>query len=89
MFFKVIVLDGLIEKVKYYAARIEFQVCGSPNVHSFLWIIDAPVLSKDTINEYIQFVDGIIKTCVPDVSKDTALYNSVTTYQIHANSKYW
>ena len=87
MFFKVIVLDGPLGKVKYHAIRIEFQVRGSPHVHSLLWIIDAPVLSPDTLDEYVQFIDGIIKTCVPDVNKDPTLYDLVTTYQVHMHSK--
>ena len=51
------------------------SVRDSPLVDSLLWIIDAPVLSKDTIDKYIQFVDSIIKAYVPDVSKDTGFYN--------------
>ena len=47
--------------------------CGSSHVHSSLWIIDTPVLSKDTIDENIWFVDAFIKTCVVDVSKDGEL----------------
>ena len=48
-FFQVIVLDGPLGKVKYHAIRIEFQVLGSPHAHSFLWVLIAPVLSKDNI----------------------------------------
>ena len=33
MFFKFVVIDGPLRKVKYHAIRIEFQVCGSPHVH--------------------------------------------------------
>ena len=44
VFFKVIVVDGPLGKVKYHAIRVEFQVRGSPHIHSFLWIMDAPVL---------------------------------------------
>ena len=49
-----------------------------------LWIINASILSKDTIDKYIQFFYRIIKICVPDskVIKDTELYNSVTTYYL-------
>ena len=35
VFFKVIVLNGPLGKVKYYAIRVEFQVRGSPDIHSF------------------------------------------------------
>ena len=52
-FFKEIILDGPLGKTKYYAIRIEFQEMGSPHVHSFIWILNAP----NTINEtaYIEF----------------------------------
>ena len=58
--FQVIVLDGPLDKVKYRAIWIEFQVHGSPHVRSFLWVLDAPILTKDNIDEYILFVDSIM-----------------------------
>ena len=36
VFFQVIVLNGQLGKVKYHAIRVEFQVCDSPHIHSFL-----------------------------------------------------
>ena len=41
-FFKEIILDGPLGKTKYYAIRTEFQERGSPPVHSFIWIFNAP-----------------------------------------------
>ena len=35
VFFKVIVLNGPLGKVKYYAIRVEFQVRRSSDIHSF------------------------------------------------------
>ena len=35
VFFKEIILDGPLEKIKDYAIRVEFQESGSPHVHSF------------------------------------------------------
>ena len=61
VFFKEIVVDGPLGKVTYYAIRVEFQVRGSPHIHSFLWILNAPVLTKDNIDEYVRFVDAVIK----------------------------
>ena len=52
-FFKEIVIDGPLGKVKYYAIRVEFQVRGSPHIHSLLWVLNAPTLTKDNKNEYI------------------------------------
>ena len=45
MFFKIIVLDGPLGKTQYYAIRVEFQVRGSPNIHSFIWILNTPKLT--------------------------------------------
>ena len=45
-FFKEIILDSPLGKVTYYATRVEFQVRGSLHIHSFLWVLNAPVLGK-------------------------------------------
>ena len=47
VFFKEIVLDGPLGKTKYYALRIEFQEWGSPHVHAFVRILDAPKISEN------------------------------------------
>ena len=46
-----------------------------------------PVLSKDNNQEYITFVDGIIKANVTDINKNEKLFNLVTTYQVYSHSK--
>ena len=69
-FFKVIVVDGPLSKVKYYAIRVEFQVRGSPHIHSLLQIINSPILSKENIDIYFNFVDSIVKACVPDINEN-------------------
>ena len=53
IFFKVIVLHGPLGKTSYYAIRVEFQVRVSLHIHSFIWILNAPKLSKETKDEYI------------------------------------
>ena len=68
-------------KVKYHAIHIEFQVRGSPHVHSFLWVYDAPILNIDNISTYFNFVDSIV------VVRDPDLFDLVVTYQIHSHSK--
>ena len=79
VFFKVIVINEPLGKVKYHAVRIEFQVRGSPHVHSFLWIVNVPILSKDNVVEYTQFIDGIVKAFVPDIHENPELFDLVTT----------
>ena len=71
----------------YYAIRVEFQVCGSPQIHSFLWVLNAPVLTEKTVAEYTRFVDSIVKVYVPDINENPELFKLVTTYQVHSHSK--
>ena len=87
LFFKTIILDGPLGKTNYYAIRVEFQVRGSPHVHSFIWILNAPKLSKFNIEEYTNWVDTIIRTDLPDPTSEPDLHELVKTYQIHRHSK--
>lgn len=87
VFFKEIIVNGPLGKVSYHAIRVEFQIRGSPHIHSFLWVLNAPTLTKNDIEEYIRFIDAIVKAYVPDHDANPDLFNLVTTYQIHAHSK--
>ena len=42
-------------KVKYYATRAEFSFCGSPHIHSFLWVLNPVKLNENTIDEHCVF----------------------------------
>ena len=42
---------GLLERAQYYAIRVEFQVRGSPHIHSFIWILNEPKLAKVNIDD--------------------------------------
>ena len=88
IFFKTIVLGGILGKVKFHAIRAEFQLQGSPHIHSFLWILDAPVLHKNNINEYVRFADSIVKTFAPNEVTDPERFQLVTTYQVHSHSRF-
>ena len=87
IFFKVIVLHGPLGKTSYYAIRVEFQVRGSPHIHSFIWILNAPKLSKETKDEYIQCVDSIIRTDIPNSVSEKELFEFVKTFQVDQHSK--
>ena len=52
IFFKVLIIDGPLGISKYYAIRVEFQICGTPHIHYFKWVINAPKLSSENIDEY-------------------------------------
>ena len=73
MFFTEIIVSGPLGKVKYYVIREEFQDRGSPHIHSFLLVLNAPVLTKDNADEYIRFVDAVVRACVPDPNENPEL----------------
>ena len=86
-FKKFFVVDGSLGKTKYYAIRVEFQVKGSPHIRSVIWILNAPKLTLENIQEYTSLVDGIISAYLPDAQLTTELYDLVKTYQIQHHSK--
>ena len=86
-FFKIIVLDGPRGKTQYYAIRVKLQVRESPHMHSFIWILIAPKLTKVNINDYRNWVDSVMRSDLPDPNNKSALFELVKTYQIHRHSK--
>ena len=65
-FFKEIIVNSPLGKVKYHVVRVEFQVRGSPNVDIFIWVTNPVILKENNKEEYIAFVDGIIRADLPD-----------------------
>lgn len=56
-------------------------------IHSFLWVIDTPILTKGNISEYVLFIDSIITAFVPKPNEESALFNLIKIYQLHLHSK--
>ena len=81
------IIDGPLGNSKYYAIRVEFQISGSPHINSFIWIVNAPKLSSENIDEYTAWLDGLIKADLPNPETDNSLFELVKTYQIHRHSK--
>ena len=70
-----------------HAIRVEFQVRRNSHIHSFIWITDAPILTKDSIGEYIAFIDSAVKSYVPDPITNPDLFKLVTAYHVHSHLK--
>ena len=77
MFFKVIVLDGPLGKTQYYGTWVEFQVRERPHIHSFIWILNAPKLTKFNIDEYTKWIDSIVRSDLPDSVNEPKLFEFV------------
>ena len=74
--------DGPLGKIKYYAIWVEFHFRGSPDMHCFLWVLNAPTLEENTINEYVEFLDSLVYEDLPLEDGDPHLYQLVKTFQI-------
>ena len=73
--------------IQYYTIRVEFQVRGSPHIHSFIWILNAHKLTKFKIDEYARWVEDIERSDLPDSINEPILFKLVKTCQIHHDSK--
>ena len=66
---------------------MEFQVRGSPHIHSLVWVIGPRMLSTTSEDEYAAFIDNIIKCELPNPQERPRLFQRVRTYQTHSHSK--
>ena len=53
---------------------------GSPHVHSFIWLLNLPELSEETLGMYIEFIDNTIHANLPASDDDPVLYELVNQY---------
>ena len=68
-----------------YFARIEFQARGSPHLHMFFWIDDAPSFFSNSSENVTRFIDSVISTRIPNATVNPVLHNLVKTLQIHSH----
>lgn len=69
-FLKEILLNGPLEKMRYYAYHVEFQARGSPHIHAFVWIENFPSLTVGSKEGYLKYLDKIVKTNLPDLKTE-------------------
>ena len=74
-FFKEIVVGGPFRKIKKHVTDVKFQVCGSPHVHCFLWVVNAPVLPSHNKEEYVGFVDQTVHAFLHDRNENPELHD--------------
>ena len=53
---------------------------GSPHVRCFIWLLNLPKLSEETLGTYIEFIDNTIHTNLPASDDDPVLYELVNQY---------
>ena len=57
-----------------FAIRMEFQIRGSPQVHTFTWIIAAPKSTSDNVDKYINLLGKIFIVSLSVLKFDSNLY---------------
>jgi len=78
----------LFGEVSDHFWRIEYQARGAPHVHLILWITDAPVIGRNSVEEVKTYIDSIITCHKPDTDCSPTLSNLVTKFQTHRCNKY-
>ena len=88
-FFKDVLLSNAkpIGKIVYYALRIEFQMRGSPHLHSLIWTSDCPELKDGSEETYIRYIDEHVQGSLPNKENDCEFHDLVNMYQKHTHSK--
>ena len=74
-------------KVQYYAIRIEFQFWRSTHAHCFIWVKDFPLLTEETTDYFVEFIDQHVQAYFPDPLSEPELHQLVKMYQTHAHSE--
>ena len=87
IFLETIILNNPLRKANYYAINVEFQVRENPHVHSFIWVLNSPKLTKSNLDECIGWVDNVMRSDRPDPYSEPDLSELVKTYQIQRHSK--
>ena len=52
-----------------------------------MWIWNAPVLSENTVDDYVAFVDKKVHASLPNKNENPDLHELVKLYQLHRHSK--
>ena len=63
----------LLVKLSIMPYVLNFQVRGSPQIHSFIGIENAPKLTAGKIENYILWVDSIISAKLPDIDNSKTI----------------
>ena len=70
-----------------YFWRVEFQLRGSPYVHSLWWVKDAPDLQTvEGLRAVPGFIDNYITTKIPSEGEDDELRSLVMRFQRHKHT---
>ena len=64
-----------IGKIVYYTFRIEFQMRGSPHLHSLICTSDCPELKDGSEEAYITYIDKHVQGGLPNKEHDCEFHD--------------
>ena len=69
--------------MQYYAIQIEFQFRGSPHAHGFIWVEDFALLTEETTDSFVEFIDQHVQAYLPDPILEPELHQLKCTKLMH------
>ena len=75
----------LFGEVQDFFWKIEYQARGAPHVHLVLWIKDAPILGRNSMEEVKQYIQKIVTCSKPSENDSPTLSSLVSQFQMHKN----
>lgn len=80
--------DEPLGKIIHYFWRREYQSRGAQHFHLMLWVKDAPILHKSSIDEVASFISKYVTCSIPKKDISPTLHQRVTSYQMHKHNRY-
>ncbi|MEW8561119.1 MAG: DUF6570 domain-containing protein [Candidatus Thiodiazotropha sp.] len=77
--------DAPLGDIENYFGRVEFQQRGSPHIHFFVWVKNAPSLYTSNASTLVSFINSTISTTIPDKDHYPSLHKLVKQLQIHSH----
>ena len=80
--------NPLFGEVSDYFIRTEFQQRGSPHIHACFWLVNAPLIGKDSPEDVKRFIETHITCAKPDPNGSPTLSDLVNRFQTHKCNNY-
>ena len=81
------VYNNLAERLCIMRLEIEFQMRGSPHLHSLIWTSDCPELKDGSEEAYTRYIDEHVQGSLPNRENDCQFHDLVNMYQKHTHSR--
>ncbi|MEW8546654.1 MAG: DUF6570 domain-containing protein [Candidatus Thiodiazotropha sp.] len=77
----------ILGSIEDWFIRVEYQNRGSPHLHIFFWIANAPSVDRSSSADIVKYIDKVISTTLPSEESDPILHYLVKRLQTHHHTK--